>query len=53
MAKQSKRKLKTKQKPNISVEEARKRDALALAELIYNIYQEQKHKEVSNETAGQ
>jgi predicted RNase H-like nuclease (RuvC/YqgF family) len=52
MEKQSKSKPKTKQKPNITVEKARKRDALALAELIYDIYQEKKFKEVSNETAG-
>lgn len=48
MAKQSKRKSKTEQNPNEEFEEARRRDALALAELLYDIYQEQKRKEVKD-----
>jgi hypothetical protein len=45
MTKQSKRKPKTKQKPNVSIEEQRQRDLDAFAELLYDIYEEQKHKE--------
>lgn len=42
---------KYKQKPHKeeSIDELRKRDALALAALIYDIYQDKKRKEQSNE----
>lgn len=41
---------KPKQKPHEpTIEELRERDALALAKLIYDIYQEKKRKEQFNE----
>lgn len=41
---------KPKQKPHEpTIEELRERDALALAELIYDIYQEKKRKERSDD----
>jgi hypothetical protein len=52
MAKQPKRKPKIEQKPDNIIEEARKRDALALAELIYDIYQGERFKEVTNASKG-
>lgn len=40
---------KPEQKPHESVEEQRKCDALALAELLFDIYQEKKRKEKNDE----
>lgn len=49
MAKEVKHKPKPKQNPH---EEARKRDALELAKLIYDIYQEEKLKEGKDNAIG-
>lgn len=42
-------KVSKKQKPKESVEELRKRDAMALAHLIYDIYKDKKRKEKNND----
>ncbi len=45
---------KPKQKPHEeeSIEKLRKRDAMALAQLIYDIYQEKKRKENNNDVSS-
>lgn len=42
-------KVSKKQKQKESIEELRKRDAMALAQLIYDIYQEKKRKEKNDD----
>jgi hypothetical protein len=45
-------KVSKKHRPKESIEVLRKRDAMALAQLIYDIYQDKKRKEKNNDVSS-